>query len=275
VRQLVLADRDLLEKGTKAFVSFVRSYKEHQLQFIFQFRQMHLGHLADAFALLQLPKMKEFREGLKGSASEFQGETDEVVRNVRFKDKTRQKQRVQKLRELREKQGRADGGDGGEGDEGGEGGGAGGGADSGGGGGGAGEKRSYSQDKGDKLQHGGASGGQKKPPPPKRRKKGKNQMIFDEWDELAREEALAKKLRNKKITQAQYDAATGGFGGEDEFDDAAFDTRGVSKKNSRSSGNTKIRKKYNKFQKAQNSKGGRGGKGGKGGGGGGKKGKKR
>lgn len=36
IRQLVLEDRDLLEKGTKAYTSYIRAYKEHQCAFIFR-----------------------------------------------------------------------------------------------------------------------------------------------------------------------------------------------------------------------------------------------
>lgn len=36
IRQLVLKDRDILEKGTKAFTSYIRAYKEHVCSFIFR-----------------------------------------------------------------------------------------------------------------------------------------------------------------------------------------------------------------------------------------------
>jgi len=36
VREMVLKDRDMLEKGTKAFTSYIRAYKEHQCAFIFR-----------------------------------------------------------------------------------------------------------------------------------------------------------------------------------------------------------------------------------------------
>jgi len=36
VQELVLKDRDMLEKGTKAFTSYVRAYKEHRCAFIFR-----------------------------------------------------------------------------------------------------------------------------------------------------------------------------------------------------------------------------------------------
>lgn len=36
LRDIVLKDRDMLEKGTKAFTSYIRAYKEHQCAFIFR-----------------------------------------------------------------------------------------------------------------------------------------------------------------------------------------------------------------------------------------------
>jgi ATP-dependent RNA helicase DDX55/SPB4 len=43
LKSLVLQDRDLLEKGTKAFTSYIRAYKEHQCAFIF--RLVIISHL--------------------------------------------------------------------------------------------------------------------------------------------------------------------------------------------------------------------------------------
>ena len=62
VKALVLSDRDYLEKGTKAFTSFIRAYKEHQCSFIFRFASLDLGELATAFCLLRLPKMPELKD---------------------------------------------------------------------------------------------------------------------------------------------------------------------------------------------------------------------
>ena len=36
VKELVVTDRDILEKGTKAFISYIRAYKEHHCAFIFR-----------------------------------------------------------------------------------------------------------------------------------------------------------------------------------------------------------------------------------------------
>jgi ATP-dependent RNA helicase DDX55/SPB4 len=37
IRDLALKDRDILEKGTQAFTSFIRAYKEHHCSFIFRY----------------------------------------------------------------------------------------------------------------------------------------------------------------------------------------------------------------------------------------------
>lgn len=46
------------------------------------------------------------------------------------------------------------------------------------------------------------------------KKKGKQARIFDEWDQLAKEERLYKKLKRKKITKEEYDRLM--YGDEDE-----------------------------------------------------------
>ena len=38
-----------------------------------------------------------------------------------------------------------------------------------------------------------------------KKKRGRQQQLFDEWDDLAKEERLYKKLKRKKITNEQYD----------------------------------------------------------------------
>ena len=59
LRKLSEQDRGIMEKGIKAFVSFIRAYKEHQCKFIFRLADMDLAQLATALGLLQLPKMPE------------------------------------------------------------------------------------------------------------------------------------------------------------------------------------------------------------------------
>ncbi|RKO85263.1 hypothetical protein BDK51DRAFT_13340, partial [Blyttiomyces helicus] len=49
------------QKSTKAFVSWVRSYNEHQANYIFRFKEVDLASVAKAFGLLKLPKMPELK----------------------------------------------------------------------------------------------------------------------------------------------------------------------------------------------------------------------
>ena len=52
-------DKNLVNKSQDGFVSFVRYYKEHQLNFIFSFTLLELGQVANAFFLFKIPRIKE------------------------------------------------------------------------------------------------------------------------------------------------------------------------------------------------------------------------
>ncbi|OII77857.1 DEAD DEAH box helicase family protein [Cryptosporidium andersoni] len=59
MRKLVISDPATYILAKKAFVAFVRAYKEHQLKFIFPFNILSLGNLASSFSLLRIPRVKE------------------------------------------------------------------------------------------------------------------------------------------------------------------------------------------------------------------------
>jgi hypothetical protein len=48
-----------MEKGTKAFVSYIRGYKEHHCKYVFQLADLSIEHVGYMFGLLRLPVMKE------------------------------------------------------------------------------------------------------------------------------------------------------------------------------------------------------------------------
>ena len=54
IKQKLVSDKALYEKSVKAFVSYVRYYKEHQLKYIFQFKGLDLASLARLFSLLKV-----------------------------------------------------------------------------------------------------------------------------------------------------------------------------------------------------------------------------
>ena len=66
MRSIVLKDRDLHDKATKAFVSFVRAYSKHEASYVFRIKNLDLVGVAKAYGLLRLPKMPELKGKSKG-----------------------------------------------------------------------------------------------------------------------------------------------------------------------------------------------------------------
>ena len=94
LRQRSERERELLERGVRAFVSFVRGYKEHACRFIFRLKQLELGQLASSLALLRLPRMPETKR--LEDCPDFSPSPvppDEVP----FKDRKREKARQARL----------------------------------------------------------------------------------------------------------------------------------------------------------------------------------
>ena len=57
--EIITSDRDNIEKSKKAFVSYIRAYKEHDLRYIFEFKNIDIGQIANSFFLLRIPRIKE------------------------------------------------------------------------------------------------------------------------------------------------------------------------------------------------------------------------
>ncbi|XP_074287181.1 DEAD-box ATP-dependent RNA helicase 18-like [Silene latifolia] len=96
IRTAAKNDRDVMEKGLKAFVSFVRAYKEHQCSFIFRWKGLDIGKLAMGFGLLQLPSLSELKMHSL-SIKEFTPAEGVKLEEIKFKDKSREKQRKRNL----------------------------------------------------------------------------------------------------------------------------------------------------------------------------------
>lgn len=208
VKEMVVRDRDLLEKGTKAFISFVRSYKEHQCQFIFRFKELDLGAVARGFALLQLPKINELRT----VKVNFTPSRDVKTVDIKYKDKAREKERQKKLVEIAKDK----------------------------------EKREQEQSerKRKRIEEEAEAGG-KHAPRRREKKKGLHQQIVEEWDELAEEEKLFKKLKKGKITEDEYEKALMGQAelSDDEDDEDDADEHAKRKKRSQEKLKERFKKK--------------------------------
>ena len=174
VKKLILTDRDYVEKANKAFVSYIRSYKEHHCQFIFRFNDLNLGMIARAFALLRLPRLKELGYAMKTVKSYPQMPQDKYDA-IKFADKSREKQRQVKLAKWKKK--RAEKLATAETD-----------------------KKELAKQRREKEKQQAKAQAQKR-----KRKKGRHQALLDEWDDLAREERLFKKFKKGKISKQEYD----------------------------------------------------------------------
>uniref|UniRef100_M4C4T4 ATP-dependent RNA helicase n=1 Tax=Hyaloperonospora arabidopsidis (strain Emoy2) TaxID=559515 RepID=M4C4T4_HYAAE len=193
VKSMILKDRDFLEKGTKAFISFVRSYKEHQCQFIFRFKELDLGAVARGFCLLQLPKINE----LRNVRIKFK-KTDVKITDIKFKDKAREKERQKKLVAIAKENEARDRKD----------------AEM------QGKKRKRTLEEEDRRH-----------PRRREKKKGLHQQIVEEWEELAEEEALYKKMKKGKISEKEYEKSLLGKADDsDDDNDAEDDGEGTKKK---------------------------------------------
>eukprot|EP00300_Choanocystis_sp_HF-7_P037994 c5448_g1_i1.p1 GENE.c5448_g1_i1~~c5448_g1_i1.p1 ORF type:complete len:723 (+),score=195.14 c5448_g1_i1:3-2171(+) len=170
IRALAITDRDVYEKGQRAFVSYVRAYKEHQLGYIFSMARLNLGHLATGFGLIRMPKMPE----TKDKTFDFDAVRGVDLNAIAYTDKVREKHRLERMekrnREWEETQEERERWK---------------------------VKREYELEKLEKQAE--------------KRHKQRRRMhsTRKEWDELAFDARMAKKLKKGKLSQEDFDRILG------------------------------------------------------------------
>ncbi|XP_018469310.2 DEAD-box ATP-dependent RNA helicase 18-like [Raphanus sativus] len=102
IRSVAMEDRAVSDKGLKAFVSFIRAYKKHECSHIFIWRELEIGKLAMGYGLLYLPSISEVKQHRLYSDG-FTPVEGFKLQDLKFKDKSREKQRQQNLKERKEK----------------------------------------------------------------------------------------------------------------------------------------------------------------------------
>ncbi|WVF67158.1 hypothetical protein IAT40_001904 [Kwoniella sp. CBS 6097] len=65
IRKIVLTDRELADKGAKAFVSSLQAYRKHEASFIFRLADLDFNAIATSYGLLRMPAMPEIKEWRK------------------------------------------------------------------------------------------------------------------------------------------------------------------------------------------------------------------
>ncbi|KVI07044.1 DNA/RNA helicase, DEAD/DEAH box type, N-terminal [Cynara cardunculus var. scolymus] len=96
LRAAAKKDRDVMEKGLRAFVSYIRAYKEHHCNYILRWKDLEIGKLGMGYGLLQLPSMSEVKQNSL-STDGFIAAEDINLEEIKFKDKSREKQRKKNL----------------------------------------------------------------------------------------------------------------------------------------------------------------------------------
>ncbi|KAF8115188.1 hypothetical protein N665_0029s0033 [Sinapis alba] len=102
IRSLALKDRAVYNKGIEAFVSFVHGYKEHQCNYILRWKSLELGKLAMGYGLLHFPSMSEVEQH-RLSSEGFTPVEGVKFEDIKFMDKSREKQRKQNMQAKEEK----------------------------------------------------------------------------------------------------------------------------------------------------------------------------
>mmetsp|Transcript_23876 Transcript_23876/g.50951 ORF Transcript_23876/g.50951 Transcript_23876/m.50951 type:complete len:727 (-) Transcript_23876:61-2241(-) len=166
VKHLVETDRNVMLKSSKAFVSFVRAYQEHQLSYIFPFKSLDLGGVATSYCLLRLPRLKEIL-GRRIAGFE-QSSVD--PNSVPFKDKKAEKRRLEILKVKQQEQDQVEQ-----------------------------ERRAA------RAKAKAAAAKEKKARTRTEKRKAKRRQKVDEWEALAAEERLAKKVHKGLISVEQFE----------------------------------------------------------------------
>lgn len=93
----MLTDKDFIIKGSKAFVSFMRSYKEHKLASIFKINELDFPEIARSFFLFKMPFIKEFKETSEVKVKIASEHELALLEKVEFKNKNQEKMIREKI----------------------------------------------------------------------------------------------------------------------------------------------------------------------------------
>ncbi|XP_011203881.2 probable ATP-dependent RNA helicase DDX55 homolog [Bactrocera dorsalis] len=96
LHSLQLKDKDVFDKGTRAFVSHVQAYTKHECNAILRLKDLDLGRVATAYGLLQMPRMPELKNC---ETTTFVGPKCDVdISKLSYKNPQKEKIRQEKLK---------------------------------------------------------------------------------------------------------------------------------------------------------------------------------
>lgn len=102
IRNTMLTDKDFIIKSSRAFVSFIRSFKEHRLITVLKFKNLDIFSTAKSFFLFKMPVIKELQDmPVEGELATPQ----ELARleETKFLDKNQEKMIKERIEEAKGK----------------------------------------------------------------------------------------------------------------------------------------------------------------------------
>ncbi|CAG5093785.1 Similar to CG9630: Probable ATP-dependent RNA helicase DDX55 homolog (Drosophila melanogaster) [Cotesia congregata] len=189
MRNLQLNDRLLFDKANCAFVSYIQSYSKHECNLILSLKDLDLGLTAMGFGLLRMPRMPELKNRNLSSFVEVDVDTN----SIKYKNKQREEKRLENLdiyrktgkwpsnvkRRMKNTVSWSE----------------------------AKKKKTEKQDKRITKKEKKSKQGKTDESGKFKKRKTSMQEILDELSVYAKENALMKKLKKKKISQEDFDEA--------------------------------------------------------------------
>lgn len=94
MRELQKQDRLFFDKANRAFVSYIQAYSKHECNLILRLKDIDLGKLAMGFGLLRMPRMPELKGG---DTSSFHQE-DIDINSIGYLNRRNEEKRIEKLK---------------------------------------------------------------------------------------------------------------------------------------------------------------------------------
>lgn len=96
VHRMHAADRNVFDKGNRAFVSHIRAYSKHECNYLLRVADLNLGRIATGYGLVKMPLMPELRHG--EGVADFEGPAFEVdAQHIGYRNKEKEAARQRKL----------------------------------------------------------------------------------------------------------------------------------------------------------------------------------
>ena len=171
IKDINISDKWIYDKAVNSFVSFIKFYHEIELKYIFDYRQLDLGNLANSFQLLKLPRLK-IKEFNNESIKNFEKDNNIVPKDLKYLNSNIEKQMNEKkekiylkLNEFHQKKREREE-----------------------------MKINFNKNNQKKINR-----------TRKEKKEAKMRQIIEQWDDLADDELMYKKYKKGKISKEEYE----------------------------------------------------------------------